>query len=103
MDAAQAAFAFAEVHRGQLVLAVVAFVVMLVATLAGVAFVVVRMPADYLVSSEAPPFWPGRPAWLRLLARIGKNVVLGPVPFVAQPGGVERLASRATAGTQVSP
>lgn len=75
MDLAHAALAYADAHRGQIALGVALFIATLVASLATVSFLLVTMPADYLDSPEGTPFWPGRPAWLRVLARIGKNLL----------------------------
>lgn len=75
MDLAHAALAYADAHRGQIALGVALFIATLLASLATVSFLLVTMPADYLDSPEGAPFWPGRPAWVRALARIGKNLL----------------------------
>lgn len=75
MQTAQALFAFASAHTGEIALGVSLFLVTLIGSMAVVALMLVRLPPDHLLRSEDAPFWPGRPAWMRLLARVGKNVL----------------------------
>lgn len=75
MEPTQALLAYAEMYRAQIALGAGVFLVMLLGTLAVVGLLLVKMPADYLESPEDTPFWPGRPAWQRVLARVGKNVL----------------------------
>ncbi|HSN98639.1 MAG TPA: hypothetical protein VLS89_10160 [Candidatus Nanopelagicales bacterium] len=75
METVQAAIAYATLHRAQIALGVTFFLITLVVSMAVVAFLLVKMPADYLESPEGTPFWPHRPAWVRVLARFGKNLL----------------------------
>jgi UPF0716 family protein affecting phage T7 exclusion len=75
MERAQTAIAFVEMHRAQVALGVMIFVGTLLFSLAMVAFLLLRLPPGYLQSAEEEPFWPGRPQWQRVLARIGKNLL----------------------------
>lgn len=75
MPSADSMLASASAHQGEIALGLVLFVVTLVASLGAVTFILVRLPADYLMSPEDAPFWPGRPAWQRVLARVGKNLL----------------------------
>jgi hypothetical protein len=51
------------------------FVVSLVLTVAAAVAVVVRLPPTYFCGPKPPPFMPGRPGWVRLLGRAGKNLL----------------------------
>jgi hypothetical protein len=75
MDTAQALLAFASAHTGEIALGVSLFLVTLVGSMAVVATILVKMAPDYLLTPEDAPFWPGRPAWVRVLARVGKNLL----------------------------
>ncbi|AKT37208.1 hypothetical protein [Chondromyces crocatus] len=66
--------AYASAHRGQIAWGVGLFLVSLLGSLALVTFVLVRLPVDYLSSTEETPFMQGRHAGLRLFARIGRNL-----------------------------
>lgn len=60
------------------------------AGLGAVTCALVCLPADYLDRSEAAPFLPGRPRWVRVAGKIGKNVLgaaaLGAGALLAVPG-----------------
>jgi hypothetical protein len=75
IETAQAAIDFASAHRDQLAWGVLLFLATLAVSLAAVAFLLVKMPPDYLQSPEGTPFWPGRPAWVRIAAKVGKNLL----------------------------
>ncbi|MCC6556773.1 MAG: hypothetical protein IT372_27765 [Polyangiaceae bacterium] len=75
MQAAQTAIAFVDGHRDEIALGVALFVATLLGSLAVVAWLLVRMPADYLEGPEATPLWPDRPLWQRVLARVAKNLL----------------------------
>lgn len=75
MEATRVAMSFFSIHRAQLAVGFAIFAVTLLASLAVAAYVLVRMPPDYLQSPENAPFWPGRPAWQRTMARVGKNLL----------------------------
>ena len=53
------------------------FVLSLAASLGAITAVVVRLPAHYFSAKEPEPFWPNSPAWLRLVGRVGKNLLGG--------------------------
>ncbi|WP_437279364.1 hypothetical protein WME90_02055 [Sorangium sp. So ce375] len=74
-DAVHAALGFAEAHREQLAIGVGVCLVSFIAGMALVAFVLVRLPEDYLERQEEAPFLEGRSAWVRVAARIGKNLL----------------------------
>ncbi|WP_437677388.1 hypothetical protein [Sorangium sp. So ce131] len=93
----RAALSFLHRHREQIAIGAGVALISFVGSLALVAFVLVRLPEDYLVSEEERPFLPGRPAWMRVAARVGKNVlgvllvaagVMLSVPGVPGPGGL---------------
>ncbi|KYF98057.1 hypothetical protein BE17_16840 [Sorangium cellulosum] len=97
MDALRAALSFVQAHREQIAIGAGVGLVSFVGGMALVAFVLVRMPEDYLEKEEEEPFLPGRPAWMRVSARIGKNLlgVLGvalgvmlSLPGVPGPGAL---------------
>lgn len=75
MSATQTALSFLDAHREEIAFGAGAFLVSLLASMAVVTFVLVRLPEDYLERTESPPFLPGSPAWLRATARVGKNVL----------------------------
>lgn len=64
-----------EAHASEIVVGVGLFIVSLVASLAAVAIVLVRMPPHHFQASHPQPFWADRPAWQRTLGRIGKNLL----------------------------
>ncbi|WP_437297427.1 hypothetical protein [Sorangium sp. So ce426] len=74
-DAARAARAFVDAHREQLAIGVGVCLASFVAGMALVTVVLVRLPADYLERQEEAPFLEGRPAWVRMAARVGKNLL----------------------------
>jgi hypothetical protein len=69
------ALTYMEMHRAEVEIGVGLFVATLAGSLAIMVFVLVRMPADYLNTPENAPFWPERPAWMRIGAQIGKNLL----------------------------
>jgi hypothetical protein len=75
MDATTTALTYLSAHRAEAQLGLGLFALSLFGNLAAVAFVLVRMPEDYLDTPEAAPFWPGRPAWARAAAKLGKNLL----------------------------
>jgi len=75
MEAARAATAFFSIYRAQLAVGFALFAATLLGSLAAAAYILVKMPPDYLQSPENVPFWPGRPAWQRTMARVGKNLL----------------------------
>ncbi|WP_437756556.1 hypothetical protein [Sorangium sp. So ce1389] len=75
MDALRAALSFVQAHREQIAIGAGAALLSFVGGMALVAVVLVRMPEDYLEKEEEEPFLPGRPAWMRVSARIGKNLL----------------------------
>lgn len=50
------------------------FLVTFTASMALTAFVLVKLPPDYLIREDAS-FLSDKPEWLRLLARVGKNLL----------------------------
>ncbi|WP_437654267.1 hypothetical protein [Sorangium sp. So ce1182] len=97
MDALRAALSFVQAHREQIAIGAGVGLLSFVGGMALVVFVLVRMPEDYLEKEEEEPFLPGRPAWMRVSARIGKNLlgVLGvalgimlSLPGVPGPGAL---------------
>src|SRR5262245_11517659 len=52
---------------------------------AGVSYLIVRLPEDYLDRPESPLVGPDRPAWMRGSVKVGKNV-LGAAMIVAGGG-----------------
>jgi hypothetical protein len=75
MEPVHAAMIFVEAHAASLAPAAGVFVGALAASLAVGSYVVVHLPADYLHRLETPPFLPGRPEWVRIVARVGKNLL----------------------------
>ncbi len=75
MDAVRSAVLFVQAHRDQIAIGAGVGVASFVVATALVAFVLVRLPEDYLEKQEDEPFLPGRPAWMRVSARIGKNLL----------------------------
>ncbi|WP_437897517.1 hypothetical protein [Sorangium sp. So ce124] len=74
-ESARAALAFVESHREQFAIGVGVCLVSFIAGMALAAVVLVRLPEDYLEREEEAPFLEGRPAWVRVAARIGKNLL----------------------------
>ncbi|WP_437531254.1 hypothetical protein WME79_01800 [Sorangium sp. So ce726] len=74
-DATGAALAFVEAHREQFAIGVGVCLASFIAGMALVAVVLVRLPEDYLEREDQAPFLEGRPAWVRVMARIGKNLL----------------------------
>ncbi|WP_437743860.1 hypothetical protein WME73_01865 [Sorangium sp. So ce302] len=92
-----AALGFAEAHREQLAIAVGVCLASFIAGMALVTVVLVRLPEDYLERQEEAPFLEGRPAWVRVAARVGKNLlgvmavtlgILLSLPGVPGPGAL---------------
>ncbi|WP_437288543.1 hypothetical protein [Sorangium sp. So ce406] len=75
MDAVRAALSFVQEHPEQIAIGAGVALTSFVGGMVLVAVVLVRMPEDYLVKQEDEPFLPGRPAWMRVSARIGKNLL----------------------------
>ena len=62
-------------YRSQIALGAGLFVVGLVLSVAAAVVVLVRLPPTYFAKPEPPPFLPGRPTWVRVLGRAGKNLL----------------------------
>ncbi|UQA63674.1 hypothetical protein E8A73_016450 [Polyangium aurulentum] len=62
-------------YRSQIALGAGLFAVSLVLSVAAAVVVLVRLPPTYFATPEPPPFWPGRPGWVRLIGRAGKNLL----------------------------
>lgn len=75
MDSVRTALTYMGMHRVEIEVGLALFLASLAGSLGLMVFVLVRMPADYLNTLEGAPFWPGRPAWMRIGARIGKNLL----------------------------
>ncbi|WP_437600352.1 hypothetical protein [Sorangium sp. So ce590] len=75
MDAVRSAVLFVQAHRGQFAIGAGVAVTSFIVATSLAAFVLVRLPEDYLEKQEDEPFLPGRPAWMRISARIGKNLL----------------------------
>ncbi|XXX77790.1 hypothetical protein WMF30_03320 [Sorangium sp. So ce134] len=75
MDAVRSAISFVQAHREQIAIGAGVGIASFVAGTALAAFVLVRLPEDYLEKEEDEPFLPGRPAWMRAAARVGKNLL----------------------------
>ncbi|KYF55707.1 hypothetical protein BE08_31030, partial [Sorangium cellulosum] len=97
MDAFRAGLSFVQAHPEKIAIGAAVALTSFVGGMALVAFVLVRLPEDYLEQQEEKPFLPGRPAWVRMSARVGKNllgalgVALGIIlslPGVPGPGGL---------------
>ncbi|WP_437781297.1 hypothetical protein [Sorangium sp. So ce1097] len=97
MDAFRAAFSFAQANPDTIAIGAAVALTSFVGGMALVAVVLVRLPEDYLEQQDEKPFLPGRPAWMRVSARIGKNllgvlaVAFGialSLPGVPGPGGL---------------
>jgi hypothetical protein len=58
-----------------IVVGLVLFVVMASVSLLVTGWAVVRLPADYFRGPHPPPFWEDKHPVLRLLGRVGKNVL----------------------------
>ncbi|WP_437734669.1 hypothetical protein [Sorangium sp. So ce1335] len=75
MDAFRAALSFVQANPEKIAIGAAVALVSFVGGMALVAFVLVRLPEDYLEKQDEEPFLPGRPAWMRVSARIGKNLL----------------------------
>ncbi len=91
------ALVYLDTHREQLAIGAGVLIAGLSGSLALGAFILVRLPEDYLVSEGNKHFLPGRPAWMRFAARMGKNlfgiVLVGvgivlSLPGIPGPGGL---------------
>ncbi len=69
------ALEFIKHHRAQLAWGAGLFVVSLVVSVVAAIVVLLRLPPTYFSTPEPPPFWPGRPEWMWLLGRGGKNLL----------------------------
>jgi len=61
--------------NGTLIAAVAFFLVSLAASTAIAAFVIVRLPSDYLIDAAPKSLFPGRPRWQQIALHLGKHVI----------------------------
>ncbi len=78
----EAALIFVEANLDLLLPALGIFAASLAVGVGVGSYLIVRLPADYLHRQDPPCFLPGCPRWVRIAAKVGKNLV-GAVLIVA--------------------
>lgn len=75
MDSLHKALAFFGLHRDAFMVGAGLFILTLAGSVVAMTSVLVRLPERYLQMQDDEVFWPHRPMWLRVSARIGKNIL----------------------------